>query len=205
MNLRVLVFAACILAAFVFTEAPASAQSLSVGGVSVGSNGGAAGTTNASAADPGGTGSTGTASASGGSALGGTGDTTANIGLGGGGTTAGTGPVTGVATLGSGTTTGTPSGSVALGTGTTPAGGGNTATLSLNPDGTISVSTGTPGAPTGTPGQGTTVTTSQIQTALASLDNADVAALKLKCGNVLANPGAFDAATVAICKALGGR
>jgi hypothetical protein len=110
-------------------------------------------------------------------------------------------PATGVATVGSGTTAGSPSGSVVLGTGANPANGGTTGTIVLNPDGTFSIATGGPGAVTGAPG-GATFTAQQLQAALLNLSDEDALALKQKCADILANPGAFDAATVALCSAL---
>ncbi len=86
-----------------------------------------------------------------------------------------------------------------LGSGTNPAGNGTTGTIAINPDGTIAIGTGTGTAAAGS------LSGQEIQTALASLDPTDVAALKLKCRDVLGNPGAFSAATVAVCKALAGR
>jgi hypothetical protein len=191
MKKRDVTIIAGLFAALVFSQAPAAAQSVDLSGITGGNS-------SVSSGDTGGT--TATASTSGGSALGSSGATTANVSLGGGGT----GPVTGLATIGSGTTSGNPNGSVVIGTGSTPAGAGNTATVSLNPDGTVAVTTGTgtTDASGSTGAAGGALSEPEIRTALANLDDNDLAALKQKCRDVLANPGAFDAATVAICNTL---
>ncbi len=189
MKKRDVTIIAGLFAALVFSQTPAAAQSVDLSGITGGNSSVSSGNTG---------GTTATASTSGGSTLGDSGATTADVSLDGGGT----GPVTGLATIGSGTTSGDPSGSVVIGTGSTPAGDGNSATISLNPDGTVAVTTGT-GTGTGTTGAaGGALSGSEIRTALANLDDNDLAALKQKCRDVLANPGAFNAATVAICNTL---
>jgi hypothetical protein len=47
------------------------------------------------------------------------------------------------------------------------------------------------------------VTAINVENALHGIDDDDVAALKLKCVTILANPGFYDATTVSICRALG--
>jgi hypothetical protein len=191
MNTRIAALAAWTFVALAFAAAPAAAQTLDITGITDGD-------TFASTGDPGDTGTTGTASTTGGSLFGGSGDTIASLSLGSGGT----GPVTGLATIGSGTTAGSPSGSVVLGTGTNPVNGGTTGTIILNPDGTFSIATGGPGAPAASTAPGGTFTAADLLAALEDLDEEDVAALKQKCADVLANPGSYDAATVALCSAI---
>jgi hypothetical protein len=43
------------------------------------------------------------------------------------------------------------------------------------------------------------VTADEIKAAVANLSVEDVAALKLKCKDILANPGGFDVAAVGLC------
>jgi len=189
MTMRRLTIAAAFLGAVAWAMPPASAQTIDLSGVT-------GGDTFASSDDSTGTGTTGSGSTTGGSLLGGSGDTTANLLLGSGGA----GSASGSGTLGSGTTSGSPSGSVVIGTGANPANGGSTNTVVLNPDGTFTISTGGPGT-TGTPGT-TTVTADQLRAALETLDDQDAAELKRKCENVLAKPGSFAPGTVGLCKVL---
>jgi hypothetical protein len=202
MTKRDIILAAGFVAALAFAGGPAMAQSIDISDLGGGNSSASTGGTGTTTAD---------AETSGGGAFGGSGPTTANLSLGGDDLLDGSGPVTGVATIGDGTTSGSPSGSVVIGTGSTGLGGtgaplpdSSTATIVLNPDGTISVGTGPGTAPGTTPG--TTppggFTPEQVQAALANLSDEDVAALKLKCKDILANPGGFDAAAVGLCNVL---
>lgn len=49
---------------------------------------------------------------------------------------------------------------------------------------------------------GATSDRSALHGSLRNLDDADIASLKVRCADVMANPGAFDAATVQVCVAL---
>ncbi len=216
MNKRELILAVGILAALAWTQTSATAQTVDVSGVG-------GGNTSASTGGTGGT--SGSVSTAGGGALGGSGPTTANATLGGGGT----GPATADATIGNGTIAGNPNGqavvntgpaagngastavltlngvdaqgnptgSLVVGSGSNPANGGTTNTIVLNPNGTIA------GADTNGDGVAdTAIDDRQVQTALASLDDSELAKFKRKCADVLGNPTAFDQATVAVCAVL---
>lgn len=168
-----------VLALLVLAPTTGVGQEISIGGISV-SLGDSNGPTADGSVDAGGGTPTGTASAEGGELAGGSGATTANVTLGGG--TTDVGPATGSVTLGD-PTTGSPTGSAAVTLGSTTTGS----------------TTGTAGS---TPGVGAlaVLSESDLRSAVIALAAVDQEKLKRKCAEVLANPAAYDADSIAVCQ-----
>ncbi len=202
MKKRDWIFAASLVAALAWTNAPASAQSVNLGGITGGNATASTGNLGGGLSGGGGGGSSATASTSGGSLLGGSGPTTGNVTVGGNNIIDGTGPATADVKIGEGTASGNPTGSIVIGTGSNPVNDGTTATVVLNPGGAVvGIDTNGDGV-ADQPVSNQPVSTQQIQTALSNLDNSEVALLKTKCRDVMSSPGAFDRATVALCATL---